>query len=402
MTSQGGYRSVAYFVNWGIYGRKYTPDKIPVEKLTHILYAFADNNEDGTVKLTDTWSDVEIHYPTDSWNDVGNNLYGNMKQLNIFKRRNRNLKVMLSIGGWTYAHEQKHFDGPAGSPEGRRQFAKSCVDLIRDLGFDGIDIDWEYPQNEGQGEQLVLLLKEIRAAMDEYAEAIANAGNEKPYFELSIAAPAGKTNYDNLPLGKVGEVVDFINLMGYDFAGSWDKTSGHQANLYASSSCPSCTPFNIDSVITDYTADGIPSDKIVLGMPLYGRAFTNTKGLGQPYEGVGEGSWEKGIWDFKALPKDGAQEMYDEESGASYSYDEGTQTLISYDTADMARKKVDYIKNKGLGGAMWWELSGDREDEGSLISTVVADLGTLEAKPNNINYPDSKYENLKAGFPNDS
>lgn len=105
-------------------------------------------------------------------------------------------------------------------------------------------------------------------------------------------------------------------------------------------------------------------------MPLYGRSFTNTDGLGKPFQGTGQGSWEQGVWDFKALPQAGAQEHIDEEAGASYSYDPNTRTMISYDTVDMALKKTQWIKQRNLGGAMWWELSGDRQDAGSIISNV--------------------------------
>jgi hypothetical protein len=114
----------------------------------------------------------------------------------------------------------------------------------------------------------------------------------------------------------------------------------------------------------------VPADKIVLGMPLYGRAFTNTTGSGQPFQGVGEGSWESGVWDYKDLPRPGAQEHYDKESGATYSYDNNSKTMISYDTLDMAKRKVQYIKEKRLGGAMWWELSGDKQDNGSIVKNV--------------------------------
>jgi GH18 family chitinase len=109
-------------------------------------------------------------------------------------------------------------------------------------------------------------------------------------------------------------------------------------------------------------------------MPLYGRAFTNTSGIGHPFQGVGEGSWEAGCWDFKALPRPGAQEHYDHEAGATYSYDNHTKTLVTYDTLDMARRKVQYIKQKKLGGAMWWELSGDKQDSGSIVTNVRIDL----------------------------
>jgi chitinase len=166
------------------------------------------------VILTDQYADLQIHYAGDSWNDQGNNLYGNLKQLNLLKKTNRNMKVMLSIGGWTYAHEQKHFDGMAATPQGRKTFADSCVTLIKDLGFDGIDIDWEYPQNPDQGQQLLALLQAIRQAMDAYADKlVANSGGERPHFALSIAAPAGEANYKNMPLGSIAQVLDFVNLM---------------------------------------------------------------------------------------------------------------------------------------------------------------------------------------------
>jgi chitinase len=109
-------------------------------------------------------------------------------------------------------------------------------------------------------------------------------------------------------------------------------------------------------------------------MPLYGRAFTGTTGLGKPYKGLGVGSWEAGVYDFKDLPLKGAQEYYDDEAEATYSWDNSTGMLVSYDTMDMALMKVDYIKKNKLGGAMWWEVSGDRNDSGSLISSVSGSL----------------------------
>lgn len=157
--------------------------------------------------------------------------------------------------------------------------------------------------------------------------------------------------------------------MAYDYAGSWDTKAGHQSNLYPSSD-PSSTPFSTAKAIEYYKDQGISPSKIVLGMPLYGRAFASTDGLGQPFSGTGEGSWEQGVWDFKALPQQGAKEMVDKKIGASWSFDAEKRLMVSYDTKELAQQKAEYIKKENLGGAMWWESSGDRKGEESLIATV--------------------------------
>lgn len=212
-----GYRAVAYFGNWDIYARKFFPQHIPASKLTHLLYSFADNRDDGTVFLTDTYADTDIHYAGDSWSDSGKNVYGAVKQLSLLKAQNRNLKVLLSIGGWTYTNEKKHMDSPAATEAGRKKFAASAVQLLKDCGFDGLDIDWEYPQSATQGAQMLALLQEIRRQLDDYADTLVydngKGGSMKPKFLLSIAAPAGEKNYKNMPLGDIGRACDFINLM---------------------------------------------------------------------------------------------------------------------------------------------------------------------------------------------
>lgn len=329
-----------------------------------------------------------------AWNEVGNNVYGCTKQLFLLKKANRQLKTMLSIGGWTYSAT---FPAAASTAESRALFASSAVRLLADLGFDGLDIDWEYPANQQEAANFVSLLQAVRAALDEYA----NRHAPGYHFLLTIASPAGPANYGHLPLAEIGRVIDFFNLMGYDYSGSWSTVAAHQANLYpvGDGGNNSSTPFSTDKAVADYVASGVNPAQIVLGMPIYGRSFQNTDGLGKPYSGVGEGSWENGVWDYKALPRPGAEVRLDEAAGATYSYDAAKRELISYDTADMVRKKVDYVKGKGMGGSMFWEASADRTDDQSLINTSFKALGSVDQSQNQLSYPDSKYDNLKAGFP---
>ncbi|KAL1892368.1 Chitinase 4 [Sporothrix stenoceras] len=396
MATPRGYRSVLYFANWTVYVRGYRPQDLPAEHITHILYAFANvRPENGEVVLTDNWADTGIHWEGDTWDQPGNNMFGCMKQINLLKQRNRNLKVLLSIGGYT---NSANFTAPASRPQDRVLFAESAVKLVKELGFDGLDIDWEYPQNATDAANYVQLLYECRKALDAYGDSL---GPNRYHFELTVACPAGPQNFQNLDVPAMDRYLDFWNLMSYDYAGSWSSVSGHQANIYPHQTNPNITPASSAVAVHYYQSRGVPTNKIVLGLPLYGRAFANTNGLGHPFEGTGPGSFEAGVWDYKALPPPDAQEQYDPDIVASSCYDPKTRTFFTYDTQPSTLAKATFIQDRGLGGAMWWEASGDREGPASLVKIMANALGgpaNLKQQQNCITYPESPYDNLRNGF----
>jgi chitinase len=376
--------SMAYFVNWGIYARNFQVTDIVPSTLTHILYAFADcDASSGNVILTDTFADQQKHFATDSWSETGNNLYGNLKQLYLLKQKNRNLKVSLSVGGWTYS-QSGHF-GFVTNPTARAQFISSAITLLEDNGFDGIDIDFEYPSTAAQGSGFASLLSELRTALNNHAS---KKGDTVPYI-ITAAVGAGPSGYSNLAIPQMDSSLTFWNLMAYDYAGSWSTVTDHQANVYGGA----ITGFSTDTAVNYYLSKGATASKVLMGMPLYGRGWTGTAGFQKPFSGLSQGSFETGIWDYKVLPLSGSAVTEDNVNIASYSY--GNSELVSYDTPNIIRKKVAYANSKGFAGSMFWELSNDRHDSNSLVGVSASALGSLDNSQNHLNYPGSQFVNVR-------
>ncbi|KAF5614812.1 endochitinase [Fusarium tjaetaba] len=396
-----GHVNAAYFINWGIRDRGFYPQDMNVSHISHVLYAFLGVEPDGTVYSKDEYADYTAQLKGDSYDGTKRNAYGCVKQLFLLKKSNRHLKTLLSIGG--SGAGSANFSSAASTPDTRARFASTSVSLMRNWGFDGIDIDWEYPDDEIDAANLVSLLKAIRIELDAYARNHASGH----HFLLSIAAPAAPEHYLKLQLKHMGEIVDHINLMAYDYSGGWDYISGHNANLFPYKR--PVTKLNLDYTLNEsfetainthyaimhYLRSGVRAEKIVLGIPVFGRSFEDNSGLGKTFYSVGKGSWgEPGVWDYKALPKEGAAIIYDPIAHASFSYDERSRELISYDTQSVVEQKAAYVVDYGLGGSMFWEASADKQGDGSLIGTSYRALGSLETTPNWLDYKNSYFENI--------
>lgn len=303
----------------------------------------------------------------------------------MLKQKHRGMKTLLSIGGWTYTHEKDDMENAMHSPEGRTRFVFDAVELVKNFGFDGVDVDWEYPKNEDQANDFVLLLKELRHALNTYSEKFANGY----HFLITIACPATVKDYGILHLQEMDKYINSWHVMTYDFCGPWSPISSHHSNLYTNGRSPENTPSSGHAAVSGYISAGISPRKIVVGMPLYGRSFTNTDGLGSAHGEQAE------TVEYKDLPKAGAVEHFDGDAVATYSYDPQTREWITYQGKEETKVKAQYIKANKLGGAMWWEVSEDKQGDESLISTALESMGTLENVKNLLHYPESKYENIR-------
>ncbi|KAI6486200.1 hypothetical protein MCOR14_003368 [Pyricularia oryzae] len=385
----GAYRSVAYVTNWSIYGAKFLPEQIAVDSISHVQYAFADILANGTVVSSDAWADTQKQFGNGTQGGNSSDAHGLVEQLYKIKQANRNVKMLLSIGGYTWSPKFVPVAADAGK---RAAFVSSAVALMGDWGMDGLDVDWEYPDTAETNKNCVLLLQELRRGLDDYSQQH-TGGRYK--FSLSMPAPAGPTHYAAFDFKAMDASLDFWSIMAFDFAGSWDNTTGHQANVYPGPDLT--TKASIDVAVSDYVKAGVAAGKINLGLPLYGRSFDKTTGLGRAYTASTAGSLEgqAGIWIYKDLPRAGATVLYDDVAKASYTMDNSTGQLISYDDLRSVQFKSYYVKQKQIGGVMFWESSQDRPGSDSIVRTMARSLGKLESAQNWLSYPGSQYANIK-------
>jgi chitinase len=375
-----------YYMSSSIYARSYHIRDIPSHQLNHIIYAFAKVDQDGSVSMPDAWADTDMRHDTEEEHETGRILHGNLGELVKLKRTHRAVQVTLSIGGWTYSN---HFSGVCADPEKRARFVETSIKLVEDFGLDGIDIDWEFPGSLEDGENYVALLSDLRRGLDRYQ---AEKGDPQPYL-LSSAVPCEVHNCSKLKLAEMVPLLDLFYIMAYNFTGSWVDTVDHQANLFGGRN-------SIAQIVDDYVLHGVPENKIVIGCPAYGRCFQNTLGIGHPFDGVGKGTWEEGVYDYKQLPLPGGQIHIDMGCVASFTYDPAKRELVSYDEPVIVERKAQWCMERGLRGIMFWELSGDHPDpERSLVSAALRGLGgmdALEKTENHLHFPNSEYDNVRA------
>jgi chitinase len=318
--------------------RVLAPDEINVRRLTRINYAFA-NIKDG--QIVEGFShDAE-----------------NFAILNKAKRTNPSLKILVSVGGWTWSGG---FSDAALTPRSRERFITSAVRFIERYRLDGLDIDWEYPGQPGAGNTFrpedkhnyTLLLAELRQRFDKEQARL----HRRLY--TSIATGASSKFLLNTEMDKVQRYVDTVNLMTYDFYVGGPAT-GHDAPLFHNPADPKNV--SADRSVTEYEQAGVPANKIVLGLPFYGRSWgeveNRNNGLFQP------GKASRGVhFSYPELPNliaTGFIRHWDSVAAAPYLYNPRTRVFVTYEDPQSIAEKCRYVTSHQLRGIMFWEYSND-------------------------------------------
>jgi chitinase len=404
-SAAGSARVAGYFTQWGIYTTGYTVKSLDTSgaasRLTHLNYAFGNVRENrcevgvlepvdpDTGKGGDAYADYSRTYTAaesvdgqaDAWNQP---LRGHWNQLAKLKARNPQLKVLISLGGWTLSGGF----ASAARPEKREAFVASCIDayirgnlpLFDNAGgpaaayglFDGFDIDWEYPAacgltcgDSAESENFTALLAEFRRQLDAV----------RPGLLLTVAVGAGIDKIQATRPDLYHRSVDAINMMTYDFHGSWDDRTNFHSALFSSPNDPSTCDaryYNTNDAIQAMLDRGVPAHKLSLGIASYGRGWSGVadKDAGLYQKGkVVDGSLGPGVERYAVLAGLGWPTYQDANAMARWIYN--GSTFWSFDDPKTIGDKMAYLRVQGLGGAFLWDFSGD-DAQASLVRAMAA------------------------------
>ena len=334
-------------------------DSIDVWRLSHINYAFVD------IKDNRAWLHNEA---TDTIN---------LRKLSEMRGLNPELKVLISIGGWTWS---KNFSDAVLTDTSTQNFASSEVAIVAKYNLDGVDIDWEYPGMIGDSntyrpedkQGYTNLFRHLRADLD----SLSKITRMKYYVTTAVG---GSQDYiDHTEMDKVQQYTDYINVMSYDYAGGSDSLSNHHTNLFVSSG--DTNQYSADRSIRAFLAAGVPPSKIVIGVAFYGKGWQMTSNANNGlYQRALKGARGGGFTFLKdsLVDKNGFTRYWDDRAKAPYLFNEDKRLFISYDDEQSVAEKCKYVKKHHLAGAMFWEYFSDRKE---YLLKVIADKFKYKGK----------------------
>ncbi|WP_457426417.1 glycoside hydrolase family 18 protein [Roseateles sp. P5_E7] len=329
-------------------------------RVTHILYAFllicgeGQRKEEAPACAGKPGFSIAPHADQDIFSAAFQRL----------KVRDPKVQVLASVGGWGGSDPFFHL---AATPEGRAAFVKSSTDWLRaHPGFDGLDIDWEHPGNNGasngvqlgspaDGEHFVQLLQDLRAGLD-------LLGREtNKHYALTVAINTTKEQLARMPMGRAAKSLDLVFMMTYDFAGPWTKKAANHTALRSTKPGDE----SLELSVANLKAEGVPAAKMVAGVAMYGRGFDGVKADGSYAKPWPNADGSVAFKDVAALKAQGLKPRYDKPSQSWAMVGEGR--FVGYDDPRAVRAKVAFAKKAGLAGVFAWELS---QDNGEILDAM--------------------------------
>ncbi|MBR7838576.1 glycoside hydrolase family 18 protein [Actinospica durhamensis] len=387
--------AIGYFTQWSIYSgfmEKNLVSDGAASRLTEINYAFSSVSAAGLCTSGDSWADYQRPFSaSEAVNGVADTstqaLAGNFNQLKELKAEYPNLKIVMSIGGWSWSNQ---FSALASTAAGRQAFVNSCVDQylngnIPGLApgaakgiFDGLDIDWEYPNEPGNGNpygpqdtaDFTALMQTFRTAEDQAGQA-----NGEHYVLTADVSPNQYTTAQQLQLPQLAKTTDWLNVMTVDFHGGWEDQTDFSSNLLPDPKDPQASndKFSIVQTVAYYESHGVPANKIALEIPYYAHAWAGVgstdNGLYQPATGAASSDSES----YSLAAAAPGTVHYDPVTASVWKYDAASQTFYTYDDPQTVAEKGLYIDLAGLRGASVWSLDGDTST-GALTQALAASL----------------------------
>lgn len=367
------FRVVGYFPAWKGFSGAYSVQDIPADQLTHVIYAFA--RIDDTGQLVPGYP--QLDFPSED-------SPGQFAELRRLRSQHPHLRTLISVGGWTWS---ERFSDTAATQAARQAFARSAADFLKLHGFDGIDIDWEFPVSGGDSDNkhraadkrnLTLLVRALRTQFDK----------TNPEWIITVATGAVPSHYRNLELRKLSETANWLNVMTYNMHGVWSQVTNFHTALHPAKSDPSAdfvkANANVAAVVKAYLKAGVARRKLLVGGALYGRRYygvrRGTDGLFAEFNRKSKKASGVPFRSIQSLRQTkGWEELWHAEAKVPWLYNASQGTAIVFDNARSLRAKAEFVRDNHLGGMMLWSLSSDDEKH-TLVDAV---SGTLSepAKP---------------------
>lgn len=358
-------RVVGYLASWGVRSKGTVIANLPADDLTHIFYAFAEIAPDGSVTLANKCLDAGACAAAETLPVLPGGNFGELQRL---KSRHPHLKLAISIGGWGGS---ARFSDAALTDSSRRRFASSALDLfIRKWPglFDGIDIDWEFPVEGGlkgnverpeDKRNFTLLLAELRRELEE------QGARDHRHYELTIAASARPSEIANIELDQIVPLLDFINVMTYDYH-TGGSIAHFNAPLFPAANDP--TPeLTVDASMRAFQQGGAPRDKLLVGIPFFARVYGGVPNLNAGFlqpSSKRPDDWRDSDGDWRRLSRTRLVSRrytrhWEPSAQVPWLYDPRSGTWISYDDPESVRAKMKYVRDNQLGGVVIWEIGAD-------------------------------------------